>query len=327
MVRLKLDGYNVSDNDIQIPDEPNAPTPPADTPYRNLWVPLIVVPAGIVIAIVLIFALFGALSGDESSIDQNLEVVVRGGKNQREQALFSLARQASENVRAQAAGDELPWPVERGFDTRLKAALEGLDDDDHRTRLALAVLLASVDQREGVPVLLQILALPDTEDPGGELRFSAIQNLGQLGDERATEPVLAFLGHEDKGLRNVAAFALQKLPGPGVRDALEAALNDSSFEVRGTAALSLTKLEPPSERALDVLWDLLDRSTYAAINERDRTQFRRAELISASRVKAVEGLARMGALVERSELEALTKDEDVHVAEAALKAIAQLEAN
>ena len=83
-------------DEIQITDA----SAPGESPYRNLWVPLVIVPAGIVIAIVIVFALFGAISGDEASLSENLARVVEGGKNDRQQALFNLARQATENHQA-----------------------------------------------------------------------------------------------------------------------------------------------------------------------------------------------------------------------------------
>ena len=77
----------MSETRVEIADEP-AET--GASPYQNLWVPLIVVPAGIVITIVVVMAIFGSLTGDEKTPAENLELVIHGGTNQAEQALFNL---------------------------------------------------------------------------------------------------------------------------------------------------------------------------------------------------------------------------------------------
>jgi len=313
----------LSEPEIAIADEPSDPQKPS--PYQNLWVPLVLVPAGIVIAIVLVFALFGALSGDDNTLDENLALVVTGGKNQREQALFSLMSQATENAQALAEGKAPVWEMEEGFGRRVEAALAEIDEDDYRSKLALAVLLASLGEENGVPILQSILELGDDADPDRTLRFIAIQNLGQLGDGRATGSVMAFLDHSDKGLRAVAAIALQNLPGEGVREALEGLLSDTYLDVRGVAAISLSKLDPPAPEGAFVLRDLVDVETYEAANAADPSQFRRGDLISDSRVKAIEGLARLALAEDRALFERLKGDDDLHVSEAAMKALVSLE--
>ena len=116
--------------DIEIPDEPRPQAPSGsdsspggsegdggdgapDTPYRNLWVPLVLVPAALVIAILLVWVLFSGISGSEATLEQNLERIVAGGRNDRDQALFNLARQVSENQRAAREGEPPPWPMDR----------------------------------------------------------------------------------------------------------------------------------------------------------------------------------------------------------------------
>jgi len=316
----------MSERDVQIQDRPEGQGPsPAPGANSNLW-GLVVVPAGIVIAIMVVGALFGALTGSESSLDENLELVVHGGKNQRTQALFNLARQASENQRAYAerlaGGDaELPWPMAQGFPQRVRDAVDELDEDEYETRLVLAVLLSTLDEPEGSELLRRFLELGDTEDPDQSLRMRAIQNLGILGDAAATQAVIGFLDHKEHVLRLAAAGALSQLPGDGVRAALESALGDGVLDVRATAALSASKLDPPLDSAGPLLRELTGKEIYAAEREQDPHRFTRARDVSQFRALAVTALGRLGLTEDRAFLESLRGDSDLLVAEAAMKVL------
>ncbi|MCP3915468.1 MAG: HEAT repeat domain-containing protein [bacterium] len=316
----------MSERDVQIQDHPEGQGPPsASGANSNLW-GLVVAPAGIVIAIMVVGALFGALTGSESSLDENLELVVHGGKNQSTQALFNLARQASENQRAHAqrlaGGDvELPWPMAVGFPQRVRDAAGELDEDEHETRLVLAVLLSTLGEPEGSELLRGFLELGDSEDPDQSLRMRAIQNLGILGDSAATEAVIGFLDHDEHVLRLAAAGALSQLPGEGVGAALEAALGDGVLDVRATAALSASKLDPPIDGAGPLLRDLTGTEIYSAEREQDPQRFTRARDVSQFRVLAVTALGRLALAEDRAFLESLREDSDLLVAEAAMKVL------
>ena len=317
----------MKETEIQIPDEPRRqpesepPNPEpgaADTPYKNLWVPLVLVPAALVISIVMVWALFAGIAGTEASLEDNLDRVVQGGRNDRDQALFNLARQVSENQQALTNGEEPRWPMEEGFLDRVRQAVAGIDEDNHQARLALGILLATQGDLEGVRILHQILDLDETADPDGALRFFALENLALLGGEEEVSRIVAILASDDEGLRNLAAAALGRLGGAQAREALLGALGDSSLDVRGSAAIALTKLEPPDEAAADVLRDLIDASVYRAENERDSRKYRRGDIVSQNRVRAVQALARLRLPADRPVLESLKGDEDVAVKEAAL---------
>ena len=75
--------------EIQTEDEPQSP-------YRNMWVPLLVVPALIAMVLVLVASFFQLLSTDQKSPQQNLELMLNGGINERQQATFELVRQILE---------------------------------------------------------------------------------------------------------------------------------------------------------------------------------------------------------------------------------------
>ena len=71
------------------------PPPP---PYRNLWVPLVVVPALIVMVLVLVFVFFSSIVGEEASPRENLARMLEGGANERRQASFNLVRQTLDEL-------------------------------------------------------------------------------------------------------------------------------------------------------------------------------------------------------------------------------------
>lgn len=301
-----------SEQRVSIDDAARGAAPQPAAPYGNLWVPLIVVPAGIVIAIVAVFALFGALASDEKSLGENLGLVVNGGKNERQQALFNLSRQATENQLARNEERALPFPIEEGFGEDVTRALAKLDEDDYLGRMVLAVLLTTLEDERGAEHLEALLALDDTADPDSRVRQGALVNLGLIRRQAAAPAMLAYLDHQDVLLRLTAAGALGLLAGPEVRAGLERALGDDELQVRATAALSLAKREPPDVAALPLLRDMAGKELWVAANAADRTQFRRGEDVSQFRVKAVLALARYGDS-QHEFLRALSDDEDLHL--------------
>jgi HEAT repeat protein len=313
----------MSEVQIEISDPVEGEAEAGQTPYGNLWVPLVVVPAAIVIVIVVVFALFGSLTGEESRLSDNLSTVMAGGKNERDQALFGLMRQVSENQRAANDGEEMPWPMTADFPQRVRDAADQVDAEDHEVRLALGILLATLDDPSGVDMLVEMLALGDAQDPGAALRFKAIHNLGLVGDGRATGPVAAFLSSPDEGLRIVAAGALANLPGDEAREALRGALGDPSLDVRGTAAMALTLLDPPDPAAGQVLTDLTRVEIFEAVRRESPAKYTRARDVSRFRIQALGALARLGREVDWAHIETMREDADANVVDAALRLLDQ----
>ncbi len=310
----------MSETQVQIADQAREP---GGGPYRNLWVPLVVIPACIVMMLVLVFALFGAIAGDVASPASNLERVLHGGSNERRQALYNLVAQLRDNHVAQREGKAPPHPLEAGFLEEVEGAVAELGEENPEIRLTLGILLATMGDPEGTRVLSEVLRTSDEDDPDGQTRFYALVNLGLAGDPAATAAILPFLEHEDPGLRTAAAGALQKMRGEASREALVRVLEDPVLEVRLTAAITLSKLEPPDERAAPVLREALAPELYRAENAKDRSRFRQAELISNARVQAMVALGRLGPLAEdRERLLEMQSDSDPGVAEAARAALA-----
>jgi HEAT repeat protein len=300
---------------------PEAPVePPTQSPYSTLWMPLVIVPAVIVIVLVLIFLMFGGIAGGPTSIQDNLQAVVTGGKNEREQAAFHLSQKVAENSQAALEGEELPWPVPADLEAQLQGAWESVPEDDVNVRFLLASLFAEMGDPEGVTHLIELLKASVEGDPGNELQFQIIAKLGALGDPAALEAVLPYAESPDAGLRSLVAIVLQNLGGEAATAALEGLLNDAEFEVRANAAISLSKLG--SAAGVSVLLGLLEPEVYAAENAANRERFRTGRSISESRMAALSALARLGRLEDRSAVEAWKEDSDLEFRAVVLDALA-----
>lgn len=293
--------------------EPQEPLPESaeeqPAPYKSLWMPLVVVPGMIVMALVLVFLAFGGIGGTEPSIDENLRVLVSGGKNERTQAAFSLSQKIASNSRATLDGEELPWPVPEDLASRVRDAWDSAGDEDYTTKFVLGSLQAQLGDGDGVPHLVELLSMPDSADSDRQLLFQVLVSLGTFGDSRATPHVVEFATHEDQGLRSVVAIVLQQLPGEAVQPTLEGLIHDAELEVRANAAISLAKLENPA--GVPVLLSLLESDVYRAENEADKRRFRSGELISRSRRKALTALSNLGRERDRLAVEAYRDDADL----------------
>lgn len=300
---------------------PGPPATPGDSPYRNLWVPLVVVPFLVVAVLVFVFFFFGAIRGREATLEENLQTLVEGGTNERKQAAVRMSYQVVENRKARDQGHELPWEVAPGFLERLQQAWRTmLDDDNHHLRLALAVALVEHGDPGAREKLESFLDLDQAADPEGQLRFQTLLELGALADPASAPAVIPFLESSDPLLRQGAAAALQSLPGEATLAALKGVLGDPSLELRGMAAISLAKLG--DDAGAHVLADLADPATYEAIRAEHPRKFADPKLVQTSRYYAVEGLARLGREEDLELLRRLAEgDEDLAVREAAMRAL------
>lgn len=297
-----------------------SPEPDGTSPYKNLFIPLVVVPAAIVGAIVLVFLFFGAIAGHEASLEENLDRVIGGGAGDHSQAAFNLVRQLAENQAARSEGRELPWPIDERFLPKLQAAWDATPASDRTIRLVLAGLSGQLGDPDAVPKLLSLLDAPEADDKDG-VQFHAIANLGAVGDARAGPAIVRYLEtSSDDGLRSVAAVALQRIPGEEAQRALVAALGDRSFEVRANAALSLAVRGDPA--GARVLRELLKNASYATEHEADARKYAQPRRISESRIQAIEALGRLTLAEDEAALADLAEhDADLAVREAAMKAL------
>jgi hypothetical protein len=314
----------VSDRTIEVPDpdpaEPGTPAP--ESPYKNLLVPLVVVPFMVVGVLVLVFVSFGAITGEETSIEENLARVVEGGLNERKQAAMSLVSQALENGKARSEGKPEPWPVGPDFKERLARAWEEVSKDEEPTHRGLAI--AQLSALYGDPAAFERLSVfldaTADQDKDGQLRISALMAISWLQDERAAARVIPFLRHEESFLRQAAAAVLQNQPSEAAKDALAGLIDDPSLELRGQAAISLSHLG--DARGAAVLRELVDPQSYAAVRAQNPAKFASDRLVETTRLHAVAGLGRLRRPEDRPLLEEVAKsDASPQVREAAMRAL------
>jgi HEAT repeat protein len=113
---------------------------------------------------------------------------------------------------------------------------------------------------------------------------------------------------------------LQHLPGERTADALASLLDDPSLELRGQAAISLSRLG--DARGASVLVELVERASYDAVHRERPEKFASEGLIQTSRFKALEALARLRRPQDRALLERVARDDaDPLVREAAMRAL------
>jgi hypothetical protein len=309
--------------DVREPDPADAPEPGVpESPYKNLLVPLVVVPFAVVAVLVLVFVFFGAVGGEETGIEENLQRVVNGGLNERKQAAMSLVSQAIENSKARAEGKPEPWPVPGDFQAQLARAWTEVSSDPDLThrRLAIAQLAALYGDPDALDKLASFLGATEEQDPDGRLRIPALMAMTWLRDERSAAMVIPLLDHRENYIRQVAAAVLQDMPGQATADALARLLGDSSLEMRGQAAVSLSHLG--DARGAAVLAELADPASYAAVHAQEPAKYASKKVVADSRQRAVAALARLGRAEDRPLFERLAaNDDDPIVRETAMKAL------
>ena len=306
------------------------PEPEAASPYKNLWVPLVVVPALIVVVIVLVFTFFGGIAGSERQPSDNLQRMLTGGVNERQQAAFGLVRQAAENWSDVAEGRELTWPMDATFLGDLQSAWNVIGADDMRSRYIVASLQRQLGDEAGADHLIDLVdelqSIPDEEY--AELAPYTVVAVGAMGPsltggrlERASRAVAGYAQHADPVLRQAAAAALQNLDTEQSRQVLRGLLGDGSLALRGQAAISLSHLGDPA--GADVLWELVAEDSYAAERLADERRWRNGENVRHVRISAVEALGRLARPADGLRLAALAEtDSDPEVRSVAMRQIA-----
>ncbi len=320
----------VTEIEIRDPDQAEPGTtgaaPGPDSPYKNLLVPLVVVPALIVMVLVLVFVFFGAVAGKEDSPRENLDRLLNGGFNERKQAAFNLVRQVLDYRRASAQGAVPEWEIDASFLPELRAAREQVEaprsTKDVPIPLVLSSLLAQLGEPEGVQQLADMTELADELDPEHEYRMYAAMTLGAIGPELADpERALAagalirLLDSPDDGLVLVAIAGLQTLPSPDTVPALVGMLASRALEQRASAALSLARLGDPAGRS--VLEEMLTLAPYEEERLADPRRWP-PQRVSESRCKALDALRALAAL-SKEDLRRLSGDPDPNVRRAALE--------
>jgi len=304
--------------EIEIPDEPLGSGAPQSA-YKNLLVPLVVVPAMIVMVLVLVFALFGAVTGKADSPSENLETVLHGGRNERRQAAFGLVRQILEYEHARREGKESEWGIDETFLPQLRNAraqmgtIAELEKDDVAIPFVLSSLMAQLGDPEGVHQLIEMTRIPEGLDPAGGFRMDAVFTLGAIGRDlaepervAAARTLIDLLASEDHGMVLASAAGLQNLPGPDTVHALVACLADPSVEIRLQAALSLVRLGDST--GVPVLREMAQQEPYQTEREAQPRKWA-PQRVSESRRKAIAALRELGEPIEHDVLERWAADD------------------
>ena len=287
------------------------------SPYRNLLVPLIVVPALIVMVFVLVAAFFGTITGSEASASQNVDRLLHGGVNERTQAAFNLVRQTLEEWEAENQG-ELVEEVDPTLLPKLRRAWEDTsnieDPGDVPIPLALSILLVQLGDEDGASRLASMTKLATEMDPTGEYRAYAGFSLGAVGgrldpagQKEGRRALIELIDSEDEGLRMVGAISLQTFPDEETTMVLRSLLVESSLELRGNAALSLARFGDST--GTSVLLEMLDPETYERENRAQNRKWAKGRLVSESRRKALAALAEIEALPDTAELTRMAEDD------------------
>ena len=272
-------------------------------PYQGLLVPLVVVPALIVMVAVLIAVLFGLLSGSASSPRENLDRLLHGGANERTQAAFELVRQILDYQTAKGEGREPEWGIDESFLEDLRRERASLEDPEGPDQLwapfVLSSLMAQLGDPDGVRQLLDLTRLGESLDPDFQFGQNAMFVLGSIGDEldeplrlATAERLISLLEDEDEGVVLLATAALQSLASPGTIPALEGLLGSRRLDLRIQAALSLVELGDDGGR------EVLVAASVPAPYEAERAEHPRRwapQTVSETRRKVLLALAAIDA--------------------------------
>ncbi len=119
--------------------------------------------------------------------------------------------------------------------------LEILDDRDYETNLKPEIILALGELREPIAIgrLIEIL---EDENENSTWRRYACASLGKIGDQTALPAIEKVLYDEDALLRSYAVGSLKYFSGDEVLQLLSAALKDSFWRVRVSAAQGLGEM-------------------------------------------------------------------------------------
>jgi len=145
---------------------------------------------------------------------------------------------------AQALGDI-------GSDRAVEPLMNALSDNEYSVRLRAAQALGKIGNPKATELLINALKINDYND---DFRCAVAIALGQIGDRRAVEALIANLNSSYMTIRRDCAEALGKIGDERSVEALAAKLIDTHPEVKQSAASALEKLnyepEDPKQKAI-----------------------------------------------------------------------------
>lgn len=130
---------------------------------------------------------------------------------------------------------------EIGDERAVKPLIYTLNDESMVVSEKAAKALGQLGEKEAAGALISAL----NSNTNLSIVCSIIEALGQIGDTRAVEPLIAFLTHKESKVRECTAASLGKLRDARAVEPLIAVLNDEQERVRWYAADSLGKIGDP----------------------------------------------------------------------------------
>ncbi len=132
------------------------------------------------------------------------------------------------------------------------ALLAQLQGSDPAAKLDAIHRLAQLREKHAVEPFISLLS----KDPNPDIRRAAAYGLGQLGDQRAIQPLIASLKDENPDVCVNSIFAVARIGGPDRLNALIGALAHNDLHVCRAAAVGLVLLGdksavPPLIKSLD----------------------------------------------------------------------------
>jgi HEAT repeat protein len=226
--------------------------PPVQPPSAGFIVQLFVVPALIVLAVVVVWALFGRLAAGEQDWQRLVQDLQSPNPHVHRRAMFGLAQVLDNDQRQKDRGQRLA--ANRQIATALaeqfgkSLATSGQDEESLSLQVYLSRALGLLDVPDAtVPVLAQ--ALEPQRDV--EVRKGAVTSLaliagraldrGEPLGEDAVEALIELSQDGDPTLRRAAGFALGLTPSPASEERLKVLLEDGDHMTAVNAAVGLAR--------------------------------------------------------------------------------------
>lgn len=218
----------------------------------------------------------------------------------------------------------------------VEALIAALKDENPDIRKSSAEALGKIRDVRAIDGL--VIALKDKKSSVQQSAYAAIKNtLQQLKDNRAIEPIITLLNHDEPAIRHFAVEALGGIPDPRVSDHLILALKDNA-DIRESAAEALKIIGAPAVEpliktlrgndinisviAIRILGDI--RDTRSAEPLIDVLEFKSREPVQEEaqlRYEAAKALGKMKATSSIQPLINTLKDNDSRVRDSAAEAL------